>query len=274
MQEAVQQAIASMRDRYFEPITLKDLASEVFVSPFHFCRVFSRATGVTPGRYLTAVRLFEAKRLLLTTSQTVSDIVCSVGYSSIGTFTTRFTRAVGMTPTQYRDPEVGKLLMATAPHFWRLPSPEVLYGAVASGACHDDGWIAVRIEMPLGCTPGNILVGAFDEPIPQRGPAAFEVMPGTSSTQVKLGVPSGRCTVIAAAEQVGEGVSPASFLFGAARQQVAITRGHTVPVTVQMRSLQPTDPPIAITLASPPTRFLASRAASGVTDVRHLRSAA
>src|SRR5439155_19448265 len=116
-------------ERYFEPITLSALAAEVYVSPFHFSRIFARATGVTPGRFLTAVRLFEAKRLLLTTSLTVSDIVCSVGYSSVGTFTSRFARAVGMTPTQYRDPEVGELLVASAPHFQRLPSLPALRDA-------------------------------------------------------------------------------------------------------------------------------------------------
>ncbi len=92
MHQAVQRTIESMHARYSEPITLADLASEVFVSPFYFSRIFAKATGVTPCRYLTAVRLFEAKRLLLTTGMTVSDIVCSVGYSSVGTFTSRFTR--------------------------------------------------------------------------------------------------------------------------------------------------------------------------------------
>jgi len=55
----------------------------MFVSPFHFSRIFAKTVGLTPGRYLTALRLFEAKRLLLSTSLTVSDVVCSVGYSSV-----------------------------------------------------------------------------------------------------------------------------------------------------------------------------------------------
>lgn len=118
---AVLQAITSIRDRYFESITLADLASEVFISRFHFSRMFADATGVTPGRFLTAVRLFEAKRLLLTTSLNVSDIVCSVGYSSVGTFTSRFSRAVGMTPTQYREPQVAELLVAISPTLQRIP---------------------------------------------------------------------------------------------------------------------------------------------------------
>ena len=122
----------------------------MFVSPFHFSRMFAKATGVTPGRYLTAVRLFEAKRLLLTTSLTVSDIVCSVGYSSVGTFTSRFTRAVGMTPTQYREPEVGELLVALAPNFRGLPSLRTLRAAGRGCASlrSGDGVINGRMEMP------------------------------------------------------------------------------------------------------------------------------
>ncbi|MFD1151045.1 helix-turn-helix domain-containing protein, partial [Saccharothrix hoggarensis] len=139
LRSAVRQAIACMHENYRETITLGRLAAEVFVSPFHFSRVFAKATGITPGRYLTAVRLFEAKRLLLTTSLTVSDIVCSVGYSSTGTFTSRFTRAVGMTPTQYRDPRVDEMLVALSPNLRRLPALPVLEAARAAAPAAGTG---------------------------------------------------------------------------------------------------------------------------------------
>ena len=71
MHEAVQLAVSIIRTRYHEQLTLEGLASEVFFSPFHFARLFRRNVGMPPGQYLTTVRLFEAKRLLLTTSRTV-----------------------------------------------------------------------------------------------------------------------------------------------------------------------------------------------------------
>ena len=252
---AVLQVIDAMRTRYFDPITLNELASEVFVSPFHFSRIFAKATGVTPGRYLTAVRLFEAKRLLLTTSLTVSDVVCSVGYSSVGTFTSRFTRAVGMTPTQYRDPEVGELLVALSPDFRRLPPLSLVRGAgrgCASGVA-GDGVVRGRVEFARGAAPANVLVGVFAESVPQCGPVAFTGLMNTGSADIEIrGVPDGDWVVIAIAEQVG--VDPATaFSIASVRQPVAVRAGRPVYVPLVMRAPQPIDPPIAITLASRPT---------------------
>ncbi|MFD0592037.1 helix-turn-helix domain-containing protein [Catellatospora coxensis] len=71
-------------------------------SKFHFSRMFQRVTGLSPGRFLSALRLQQAKQLLVTTSFNVSDISLRVGYTSVGTFSTRFTRSVGLSPTIYR----------------------------------------------------------------------------------------------------------------------------------------------------------------------------
>ncbi|SFB25304.1 AraC-type DNA-binding protein [Amycolatopsis marina] len=252
MLAAVQDAIASMHERYFEPITVNELASEVFVSPFHFSRVFTKVTGVTPGRYLTAVRLFEAKRLLLTTSLTVADVVCSVGYSSVGTFTSRFTQAVGMTPTQYRSPEVDQLLVAVAPHFRRLPALEVLQNAGRSCAVPqwDGGSIIGRVEMPTGSMPATVLVGVFADAIPQRGPVAFKGMREVGSTELVINnVPEGRWTLLAAAEHQRTPGAPGAFSIGTIDEPVTVTAGRAARVDIRMRGIRPTDPPIAITLA-------------------------
>ncbi len=250
---SVLRAISVLNDRYYEPITMNQLAAEVFVSPFHFCRIFAKATGVTPGRYLTAMRLFEAKRLLLTSSLTVSDIVCTVGYSSIGTFTTRFTQAAGMSPSQYRDPAVRDLLLAIAPHFQRLPSLQALSEAGCARATpksRGDASITARIELPTGMRPADLMVGVFAEAIPQCGPVAYKGVQQTGSVTLTLeGVPQGRWLVLAAAEYHGtDGESAMSF--GALRSPVTVGGGEDVPVRLRMRALQPTDPPIAITLAA------------------------
>lgn len=277
MHVAVQRAIGMMNARYYEPITLTDLAGEVFVSPFHFSRLFARATGVTPGRYLTAVRLFEAKRLLVTTTSTVSDIVCAVGYSSVGTFTSRFTRAVGMTPSQYREPTVHELLLAIAPHFQRLPSLGALRdaGRGCAGVPRGNASITARIELPIAMPPGNLLVGVFSEIIPQCGPVAFTGLPETRSATVTLdNVPPGRWVVLAAAEHAdGDGAAGFRFTFGALREPVTVADDSSVAVRVRMRALQATDPPIAITLAAQNERPT-SPGTIGAKSARHLRVAA
>ena len=252
VQPAVLRAIKVIQERYSEPITLSGLASEVFVSPFHFSRIFAKATGVTPGRFLTAVRLFEAKRLLLTTSLTVSDIVCSVGYSSVGTFTSRFSRAVGMTPTQYREPEVAELLVAVSPHFQRLPSLPALRAAGRSCATVPGGTGALdlRLDLPAGSASADVLVGVFADAVPQCGPVAFGGIANTRSGELTInGVPEGEWTVIAVAEhQHG-----AAFSVGTAPVRMSPFGRAFLPM--ELRSPASTDPPIAITLASKESPF-------------------
>ncbi|GAB3159616.1 helix-turn-helix transcriptional regulator [Amycolatopsis sp. NPDC004378] len=253
VQPAVLRAIEMILERYFEPITLSALASEVFVSPFHFSRIFAKATGVTPGRFLTAVRLFEAKRLLLTTSLTVSDIVCSVGYSSVGTFTSRFARAVGMTPTEYREPEVGELLVAHSAYFQRLPALRSLREAGSTCASLQGGneRLGVRLRFPNGAAPATVLVGVFADAVPQSGPVAFGGLADSEAGALTIhGVPEGTWTVIAVADH-GAGRPPAggpAFTIGTAT--TTVTPFEPAEVSIRLRPPALTDPPIAITLAS------------------------
>jgi AraC family transcriptional regulator len=99
---AVLRAIEAMRDRLGEQLTVDDMARAAMFSKFHFTRMFQRVTGVSPGRFLSALRLQRAKELLVSTSMKVADISVSVGYNSVGTFSSRFSRSVGMSPTIYR----------------------------------------------------------------------------------------------------------------------------------------------------------------------------
>ncbi|HCU52697.1 MAG TPA: AraC family transcriptional regulator [Micromonosporaceae bacterium] len=103
VKQAVERAIETMRGNLGERLTIDDIARSAMFSKFHFSRVFQRATGVSPGRFLSAMRLEEAKRLLVSTSFTVADISHRVGYNSVGTFSSRFRSSVGVSPTTYRQ---------------------------------------------------------------------------------------------------------------------------------------------------------------------------
>ncbi|SDH41746.1 Helix-turn-helix domain-containing protein [Sinosporangium album] len=102
IEEAVNRAIDTMYKNIGQQLTVEDIARTAMFSKFHFSRMFRQVTGVSPGRFLTDVRLREAKRLLLSTSLSVADISSRVGYTSVGTFSTRFKSSVGVAPTEYR----------------------------------------------------------------------------------------------------------------------------------------------------------------------------
>ena len=80
-------------DRHYrEPLDLDVLAAVAGVSKYHFVRCFEATYGETPMRYLTRRRIERAQ-----------DLCMVVGYSSLGSFSSRFTQLVGETPTAYRD---------------------------------------------------------------------------------------------------------------------------------------------------------------------------
>lgn len=88
--------------RYREALDVPTLAHVAHLSPAHFSREFRRAFGDTPHQYLLTRRLERAAALLRNTDRAVSDICFDVGLRSIGSFTTSFGRAFGLSPTAYR----------------------------------------------------------------------------------------------------------------------------------------------------------------------------
>jgi AraC-like DNA-binding protein len=88
--------------RYYEPLDVQELAREAGFSRAHFIREFRQAFGESPHAYLLTRRLERAAALLRNTDRSVAEICVSVGLSSIGSFTTSFTRTYGLTPTAYR----------------------------------------------------------------------------------------------------------------------------------------------------------------------------
>jgi AraC-like DNA-binding protein len=88
--------------RYAEPLRVADLAAAAGLSRAHFSREFRRAFGESPHAYLLARRLERAASLLRSTDRPVVSICFAVGLRSVGSFTTSFTHAYGVTPTAYR----------------------------------------------------------------------------------------------------------------------------------------------------------------------------
>lgn len=87
---------------YADPLDLDHLAAAAGVSKFHFLRCFREAYGTTPAAYLAERRIERAQDLLRATNLTVTEVCMLVGYSSLGSFSTRFRQVVGVTPSAYQ----------------------------------------------------------------------------------------------------------------------------------------------------------------------------
>src|ERR1700712_1530192 len=88
--------------RYAEPLGVEEMARAVGLSRAHFSREFRRAFGETPHGYLLTRRLERAAALLRGTDKSVADICIAVGWDSVGSFTTSFSRMFDKSPTAYR----------------------------------------------------------------------------------------------------------------------------------------------------------------------------
>jgi len=87
-----------------EPINLQRLCREtLFVSPYHLSRTFRKATGIRFADWLTARRMERATQLLASTEQSIASVAASCGYDDPRYFSRVFRKAVGATPSQYRQ---------------------------------------------------------------------------------------------------------------------------------------------------------------------------
>jgi AraC-like DNA-binding protein len=95
-----------VRDRidreYARPLDVEALARGVHLSAGHLSRQFKAAFGESPYSYLMTRRIERAMALLRRGDLSVTEVCFAVGSSSLGTFSTRFTELVGMSPSEYR----------------------------------------------------------------------------------------------------------------------------------------------------------------------------
>lgn len=92
-----------VRNNPDEHITLSTLASQINLSPGFFHSVFKSVKGITPSEYIIRTRIRHAKKLLVTSGMSLSDIAVVCGFGSQGYFNYVFKQRTGTTPKHYRD---------------------------------------------------------------------------------------------------------------------------------------------------------------------------
>jgi AraC-like DNA-binding protein len=233
VQSAVERAIEMIWCRYNEPLTVAELAAAANLSRFHFSRVFRSSTGTSPCRFLAAVRLAKAKELLSRSSMNVTYIALEVGYNSLGSFTSTFTKSVGVSPARYR--QLSKVGM-----------PPLLPTAVPGAR----GVVRGLVAFPDTGLPIRVYVGAFDGPITQGVPVAWEVLDAPGPFRL-ADVPDGRWHIRAAAVAPRGGDPRPRVrgpLFVGAVGPVSVHRDRTVDIDLELHPFGPLDLPVLVAL--------------------------
>ena len=101
-QPLLAEVFAVIEDRYHQPLSLKDVAGAVHLSPGHLTTVVGRKTGRTVQQWITERRMAEARRLLVETGLGVAEVARRVGYSDPGYFARSFRRIHHVTPLAWR----------------------------------------------------------------------------------------------------------------------------------------------------------------------------
>lgn len=235
--EAVSRVIRTVRGRLDEPWTLSQMAQVAFLSRFHFSRVFRQVTGAPPGRFLSALRMAEARRLVVASRMNVTDICTTVGYSSLGTFTTQFTEQIGVGP--------GRLRRLDRAHGDR-PIEQVVGEPERPSA---DGIVTGKVLAPPGADR-MVLIGLFPTRLAQGCPASCTTVRGAGEFRI-TGVPDGSFHLLACAHpravtvnDVLAGSGDPDTWVGVAARPVVVSDGRAEPVSVRLAPSRPTDPPI------------------------------
>lgn len=239
---ATERVIAEMRNSTNDTLTLDAMSEIAHLSPYHFARVFRRVTGVPPAEFLSALRLEKAKELLLTTDLSASEVCFEVGYNSLGTFTTRFTQLVGISPGRMRClPEVLYETLGHVTEESRPPPP-----------LRQSPGVAFRVRGP-DLDGKWIFAGLFPGAIPQRRPVAGILLDAPGTYQLPA-TPDGYYHLMAAAlpltENPLDSLLPGSVLRVGRSQTILLMRKGRVTQTadVEMRPARATDPPVLLAL--------------------------
>jgi len=98
----IRKAISVMEEHYQTNISINEICDLIYLSPYHFKRIFKEHTGRTPHRYLLDIRLNKAKELLSKNEKTIEEISRMCGFVNAGHFAVAFKRGTTLSPSEYR----------------------------------------------------------------------------------------------------------------------------------------------------------------------------
>ncbi|MCB0521386.1 MAG: methylated-DNA--[protein]-cysteine S-methyltransferase [Lewinellaceae bacterium] len=131
--ERIAEAIAYIREHFREQPNLDEVAQRVYLSPFHFQRLFSEWAGVSPKKFLQYISVEYAKGILKNTQATLFDAAHETGLSGTGRLHDLFINIEGMTPGEYKN---GGENLSINFSFAESPFGHLLVASTLKGICH------------------------------------------------------------------------------------------------------------------------------------------
>ena len=219
--EAVAKAV-KLIEASESPPSLDTLAGTVGYSPFHFHRLFKRATGVTPADYARARRAGQMAKSLETEAR-VTDAIYDAGYSGPSRFYEDAKQRLGMTPSAWRnggagvtirwtvsDTALGKMLLAATDRGIcrlsfdedeselkrRFPNAEIVQGGAALGALVQGAVAAVERPAQMPELPLDVQGTAFQQAVWRE---LSRIPPGETLSYAALAARAGRPNAVRAA---------------------------------------------------------------------------
>jgi AraC family transcriptional regulator len=240
--QAILRVLPFMRERLTEEIDLRQLADVAIMSPYHFLRTFREHTGVPPGRFLGALRIEVAKRLLIETDESILDICQQVGYTSLGSFSTRFTEMVGLSPGRFR--QLGKTFYRDLPALMQ----------VVSSCPLPPGAPVLEASVERQHPDQVVFTGLFDTSIPQGRPMSCAVLLDRDQHDFRVAAPrSGIAFLFAVAMDAD--APPVDLLIGGGAVRAAagsgplsFDQGPPKGICLRLRPLEALDPPMLLAL--------------------------
>lgn len=167
MKERIPEILVYMQKSVTRDITVEETAHHFGYSKYHFSREFKRLTGFSAADYLSSLKIELAKQALLRNEHSVTNSGLDAGYSSVGTFSTTFTRKTGLSPREYKQQV--EALYRVAKKCEETPATVVGHrDSLASerSRCH------IFVRYPEGYQAGITFAGLFKSPIPNHRPVA------------------------------------------------------------------------------------------------------
>lgn len=248
----IDEAVAYIHRHLDDPLSLSRLAKHVAYSPYHFSRLFREQVGLPPLYYVSALRLQKAKDLLIHTDLSIRDIGLEIGQMSLGTFTTRFSECVGVTPAEFRRslPQAGTMKDSLIKlGVWQEIEPHTSAYGVIEGT--------IQTNVPF---EGFILVGLFAKPIPEGIPIKGGLLSGPGAfalTGIKPGVYYLMATAIPWGSKEHDILLPHASLRTRNHKPLIVSPdGRVEHQMVMLHEPRQDDPPILISLPLLMNNFL------------------